>query len=321
ELGLLNNVDNFHKQFHLGHISNVLSNKCKKYEWSDYLTKNEYTKLVNGYDSDKLTYILEEIEKQENYLNNNTLLIANERISIKEYRGQRVVTSWDIAKVHKREPREINQNFNYIKNRLILNEDYYLISKEKLAESKILIQEFIPNNVKEIPLFTEQGYLILTKTFNDDLSWEVQRLLVKSYFKLKEIAESQSKFKLPTTYAEALRELATVVEEKEKLEIENREMKPKVEFADTFLLNAKTDISMGEFAKLTEKEFGIGRNTIFSLLRSLKILMSNNLPYQQYMKYFTITEGIKNGKDYLTTLIKVEGQAYLLKRLKKELSK
>lgn len=317
----MNNVDNFHKQFHLGHLSNVLSNKCKKYEWSDYLTKNEYTKLVNGYDSDKLTYILEEIEKQENYLNNNTLLIANERISIKEYRGQRVVTSWDIAKVHKREPREINQNFNYIKNRLILNEDYYLISKEKLAESKILIQEFIPNNVKEIPLFTEQGYLILTKTFNDDLSWEVQRLLVKSYFKLKEIAESQSKFKLPTTYAEALRELATVVEEKEKLEIENREMKPKVEFADTFLLNAKTDISMGEFAKLTEKEFGIGRNTMFSLLRSLKILMSNNLPYQQYMKYFTITEGIKNGKDYLTTLIKVEGQAYLLKRLKKELSK
>lgn len=317
----MNNVDNFHKQFHLGHISNVLSNKCKKYEWSDYLTKNEYTKLVNGYDSDKLTYILEEIEKQENYLNNNTLLIANERISIKEYRGQRVVTSWDIAKVHKREPREINQNFNYIKNRLILNEDYYLISKEKLAESKILIQEFIPNNVKEIPLFTEQGYLILTKTFNDDLSWEVQRLLVKSYFKLKEIAESQSKFKLPTTYAEALRELATVVEEKEKLEIENREMKPKVEFADTFLLNAKTDISMGEFAKLTEKEFGIGRNTMFSLLRSLKILMSNNLPYQQYMKYFTITEGIKNGKDYLTTLIKVEGQAYLLKRLKKELNK
>lgn len=317
----MSNVDNFHKQFHLGHISNVLSNKCKKYEWSDYLTKNEYTKLVNGYDSDKLTYILEEIEKQENYLNNNTLLITNERISIKEYRGQRVVTSWDIAKVHKREPREINQNFNYIKNRLILNEDYYLISKEKLAESKILIQEFIPNNVKEIPLFTEQGYLILTKTFNDDLSWEVQRLLVKSYFKLKEIAESQSKFKLPTTYAEALRELATVVEEKEKLEIENREMKPKVEFADTFLLNAKTDISMGEFAKLTEKEFGIGRNTMFSLLRSLKILMSNNLPYQQYMKYFTITEGIKNGKDYLTTLIKVEGQAYLLKRLKKELSK
>lgn len=317
----MNNVDNFHKQFHLGHISNVLSNKCKKYEWSDYLTKNEYTKLINGYDSDKLTYILEEIEKQENYLNNNTLLIANERINIKEYRGQRVITSWDIARVHKREPREINQNFNYIKNRLILNEDYYLISKEKLAESKILIQEFIPNNVKEIPLFTEQGYLILTKTFNDDLSWEVQRLLVKSYFKLKEIAESQSKFKLPTTYAEALRELATVVEEKEKLEIENREMKPKVEFADTFLLNAKTDISMGEFAKLTEKEFGIGRNTMFSLLRSLKILMSNNLPYQQYMKYFTITEGIKNGKDYLTTLIKVEGQAYLLKRLKKELSK
>lgn len=285
------------------------------------MTKEEYTRLTKEYYYDKMEAILEEIEKQESYLKNNTLLILDERISIKEYKGQRVVTSWDIAKVHKREPREINQNFNYIKSRLILNEDYYLIPKEKLAESKILIQEFIPNNVKEIPLFTEQGYLMLTKTFNDNLSWEVQRLLVKSYFTLKEVVESQSqsKFKLPATYPEALRELATTIEEKEKLERENKEMKPKVEFADTFLLNAKKDISMGEFAKLTEKEFGIGRNKMFELLRNLGILMKNNLPYQQYMKYFTITEGTKNGKDYLTTLIKVEGQAYLLKRLKKEL--
>lgn len=289
------------------------------------MTKEEYTRLTKEYYYDKMEAILEEIEKQENYLKNNTLLVLTERISIKEYKGQRVVTSWDIARVHKREPREINQQFIRLRNKMEENKHYYSIKNvlENKESLTVILGEVLykslPFNVKEIILFTQKGYLFLNKNFTDDLSYRVQEILIDDYFTLKEIVESQSRFKLPTTYAEALRELATVVEEKEKLEIENKEMKPKVDFADAFLLNAKKDISMGEFAKLTEKEFGIGRNKMFELLRNLGILMKNNLPYQQYMKYFTITEGTKNGKDYLTTLIKVEGQAYLLKRLKKEL--
>jgi DNA-binding XRE family transcriptional regulator len=31
--------------------------------------------------------------------------------------------------------------------------------------------------------FTESGYLMLVKSLTDDLSWEVQRLLVNSYFR------------------------------------------------------------------------------------------------------------------------------------------
>ena len=123
----------------------------------------------------------------------------------------------------------------------------------------------------------------------------------------------------PTRLGQMLIDYGKAQEEIKRQNKQIEEMQPKVDFADTFLLNFKQDISMGEFAKLTEKEFGIGRNKMFELLRNLCILMKNNLPYQQYMKYFTITEGTKNGKDYLTTLIKVEGQVYLLKRLKKEL--
>ena len=57
------------------------------------------------------------------------------------------------------------------------------------------IQDFIPNNVKEIVLFTESGYLMLVKTFTDDLSWDIQRQLVKGYFKLKELKSSVDKDK------------------------------------------------------------------------------------------------------------------------------
>lgn len=119
----------------------------------------------------------------------NKMIILNEEIEIKEYNGERVITAWDIARLHGRDVREITQNFNYVKEKMILNEDYFIISKENISESKILIQDFIPNNVKEIILFTESGYLLLTKTFTDEKSWNIQRQLVKSYFKLKELKE------------------------------------------------------------------------------------------------------------------------------------
>ena len=94
--------------------------------------------------------------------------VDNKELTVKEWKGQRVVTAWDISKLHEREVREVKQNFNYIKDKLISGEDYYLITR------------------KEIPVFTESGYLMLVKTFTDDLSWKIQRMLVKSYFKLKE---------------------------------------------------------------------------------------------------------------------------------------
>ena len=119
----------------------------------------------------------------------NKIIIFNKEIEIKEYNGERVITAWDIARLHGRDVREITQNFNYVKEKMILNEDYFIISKENISESKILIQDFIPNNVKEIILFTESGYLLLTKTFTDEKSWKIQRQLVKSYFKLKELKE------------------------------------------------------------------------------------------------------------------------------------
>lgn len=123
---------------------------------------------------------------------NELITINNTQVEVKEYEGLRVVTAWDIAKVHGREVREITQNFNYVKDKLLKNEDYFLINKEKISESKILIQDFIPNNVKEIPLFTESGYLMLVKTFTDDLSWDIQRQLVKTYFRFKEAQKTMT---------------------------------------------------------------------------------------------------------------------------------
>ena len=123
--------------------------------------------------------------------------INNNDVMVKEFQGQRVVTAWDIAKAHNREVKRINEIFKNNIDKFILKEDYFLLNPIEFSESFKTVQDFIPNNVKEIPLFTESGYLMLVKTFTDDLSWKVQRELIKGYFIAKEFVK-------PLTPAEQL---------------------------------------------------------------------------------------------------------------------
>ena len=119
----------------------------------------------------------------------NMITINNKEIKVKEYNGERVITAWDIANLHEREISKINENFKYNINRFTKNKDYYVLKRSEFSESDFPIQDFIPNNVKEIILFTQLGYLLLTKTFTDDLSWKIQSILIESYFKLKELKD------------------------------------------------------------------------------------------------------------------------------------
>ena len=131
-------------------------------------------------------------------MTNNLVKINEDEIVVKEYENQRIVTAWDIAKVHKREVKTINQSFKLVKDKMIENEDYFIIEKsEKLRSENLTLKNLWDNApaAKEIILFTESGYLMLVKTFTDDLSWDIQRQLVKGYFKLKE--NNQKSLTLP----------------------------------------------------------------------------------------------------------------------------
>ena len=254
--------------------------------------------------------------------------IEEKEIIKNEFKEQRVLTIWDIAKLHERKPREITQNLKYIKDKMILGEDYFLIPKDKISESKILIQDFIPNNVKIIPLFTESGYLMLVKTFNDDLSWKIQRMLIKSYFKIKEL--QQNEFKVPKTFKEALLLAVEQQEEIERLEIENKEkqelieiQKPKADFYDIVTTSNDT-IDFKQVAKVLNYK-NIGRNNLMKFLREKGILNYRNEPYQKYVNlgYFKSIEikfidNFGNVRINVKTVVFQKGVDFINKLLDKE---
>jgi phage antirepressor YoqD-like protein len=120
----------------------------------------------------------------------------------------------------------------------------------------------------------------------------------------------ESQFRLPTSYKEAVQNLLVEIEKNELLESDNKVMKPKAIEFDKFMAS-DTAQSMGEVAKL----FKIGQNKLFALLRSEKILMANNIPYQKYMRYFEVIDKVlANKKVKSVTLVKSEGVEYLSKR-------
>lgn len=113
----------------------------------------------------------------------NEIIINGMPLSIKEYAGKRVVTFKDIDMCHKRPEGTARKRFNDNKEHFVEGEDYYKVCASEIRTHKII--DISPKVREDVTLITESGYYMLVKSFTDDLSWDVQRQLVNSYFKVE----------------------------------------------------------------------------------------------------------------------------------------
>lgn len=111
----------------------------------------------------------------------NTVTINNKQLPAVEYRGQRVVTFAMIDEVHQRPEGTARAAFNRNRSHFIEGVDFLEMTAD-VIRTESLSDAFAARTAKGIILF-ESGYLMLTKPFNDDLAWQVQRELVNSYFR------------------------------------------------------------------------------------------------------------------------------------------
>lgn len=107
---------------------------------------------------------------------NDLMLKQSLPIDRKEYNGQPVLTLSDIDKAHKRPVGTAKRNFNQNKKHFVEGVDYFVRNPSEAADEFGIIA---PSGLK---LFTQTGYLMIVKSFTDDLSWAIQRELVTGYF-------------------------------------------------------------------------------------------------------------------------------------------
>lgn len=114
------------------------------------------------------------------------MVVQGTALQIKEYRGKRVVTFKDIDTVHKRPEGTAKRNFDNNRSHFVSSVDFFKIPMKEFSTN------IVPNSYKGgnpnnlVTLITETGYLMLVKSFTDDLAWKVQRELVDSYFRVNE---------------------------------------------------------------------------------------------------------------------------------------
>lgn len=196
------------------------------------------------------------------------ITIANTEMAIIEYKGQRVVTLAMIDQVHGRAEGTAKRNFQTNKEHFVEGEDFYLIDFSQKNEFRTFGIE-VPS--RGLTVFTESGYLMLVKSFTDDLAWQVQRQLVKGYFKAQELLSNSSALALPNFTDPAEAAIAWAAEFKAKqlaqvqvvqLEAENQAMKTDVQALEQ-ISKADGSLCITDAAKALQ----VNPKSLFSWLR------------------------------------------------------
>lgn len=134
----------------------------------------------------------------------NTVTINNKQLPAVDYRGQRVVTLAMIDEVHQRPEGTARATFNRNREHFIAGVDYEELGSDVIRTDlpEGTFSKFAPSGI----VLFESGYLMLTKPFNDDLAWKVQRELINCYFRIQR----------PKSQAELIAEMALLNVEQER---------------------------------------------------------------------------------------------------------
>lgn len=106
-----------------------------------------------------------------------------ENLQVIEVKGQRVLTTKQIAKLYGAEEEKIRWNYKYNKEKYTEGKHYILIQGEELRELKRECEfHTLLKQAKSVCFWTEKGALLHAKSLNTDKAWEVYDYLVDFYF-------------------------------------------------------------------------------------------------------------------------------------------
>ncbi|PHM65393.1 ORF6N domain-containing protein [Xenorhabdus sp. KJ12.1] len=120
---------------------------------------------------------------------NEVITINQTQMPVVEYQGQRVVTFSMIDQVHARPEGTARAAFNRNREHFIEGVDFHELTADVIRTESL--SGIFPSRTPKGMILTETGYLMLTKPFNDDIAWQVQRELVSNYFRKPQTALSE----------------------------------------------------------------------------------------------------------------------------------
>ena len=226
------------------------------------------------------------------YINEMNNLVAS--IDVKEYEGQPVVSSREVANNFEKQHKHVLECIENLKEGVAeKSADLFIESKYQHPQNKQWYKEY---------LLTRDGFSLLVMGFTGAKALQWKLKYIEAFNKMEQYIKEQ-KPKLPTTYKEALQHLLVQVEENERLALENKqqtkviekqsevigEMAPKAEYFD-----ALVDNNLLTNIRDTAKELGIKERTFTEWLIQKNLCYRDKKrkikPYANKMKYFELKE-------------------------------
>jgi len=129
------------------------------------------------------------------------------------YKDKPVITFEMIDSVHSRSEGTAGRNFRANRVRFIEGDDFYHLNYQEVS----LNDEFRRSNIQAnkqsgLIVLTQTGYLMLVKSFTDDLAWQVQRELVNKYFATPQPQTPPQSTALMSEVAETFKAYTTICE-------------------------------------------------------------------------------------------------------------
>lgn len=119
------------------------------------------------------------------------ITIMDTSIAPVDYRGTPVLSLRQVDELHQRPSGTARACFNRHKGEMVEGEDYITLSYEEWSKLPLKLDR-IPNVRSKggprvsMTFLTETGYLLIVKPFSDKRSWQMQRVLIRSYFMVKD---------------------------------------------------------------------------------------------------------------------------------------
>lgn len=180
---------------------------------------------------------------------NELVHIGTKELPVIEWKGQRVITTAQLADVYGTETDNVKKNFQSNKTHFKEGEHFFLLKGADLKEFKNKVTDFplVGKNANQLYLWTRRGASRHCKMLGTDKAWEQFDALEENYY-------NQTQTVIPT--GEELMALA-VIEAHKTIEAKNQqikqlehetlemnkaisEMKPKVNYVDTILKSTST---------------------------------------------------------------------------------
>ena len=193
--------------------------------------------------------------------NHNNINVVSSRIIADQLEKEHKNVVRDIEKIQK----EIGSDLSVLNNNAALRSEAYFIES--------YYQDTRKRNQREY-LLTQNGFTLLVMNYQGYNKFKIA--YINEFNRLKE----QEHNKLPTSYKDALIELVSQVEANEQLQLENNQMKPKVDYTDTILLS-KALVSTTSIAK----DYGMSAQELNDILHEQGVQYKQGGQWFLYSKY------------------------------------